>query len=285
MSSAPFAIALAAVVGAAIGAAVWLGLRPLFERPVFTRSNYRGVTLPTAVGMVIPVAMVFLVAIDAVGESLGIGVSGRDYSVLLVTLWTTVGFGLLGLVDDLAVDTGASGFKGHVSALLRGELNAGSLKLVAGPAIAIIVVAPVSGSTFWRLMVDAALVAAAANLANLFDRAPGRVLKVYLVAAVVLVAATGAAAATVGVAAVAGAAAVLLVPDLRERFMLGDAGANPLGAVAGLGVVLSTGPMVRAVVLVVVVALNLASEFVSFSAVIDRVGPLRVLDRAGRRAS
>lgn len=284
MNSAPAAIAFAALVGAGLAAAVWLGLRPLFDRPVFARTNYRGAALPTAVGMVIPISMVFLVAIDVVGESLGIGVSGRDYSVLLVTLWTAVGFGMLGLVDDLAVDTGASGFKGHVAALLRGELNAGSLKMVAGPAIAIIVVAPVSGSTFWQLMVDAALVAAAANLANLFDRAPGRVLKLYLVAAVVLVAATGVAGATVGVAAVAGAAAVLLVPDLRERFMLGDAGANPLGAVLGLGVVLSTGSAVRLGVLAAVVALNVASEFVSFSSVIDRVGPLRFLDRCGRRA-
>jgi hypothetical protein len=32
-----------------------------------------------------------------------------------------------------------------------------------------------------------------------------------------------------------------------------------------------------------VLALNLASEAVSFSKVIDRVGPLRALDRAGRR--
>jgi hypothetical protein len=40
---------------------------------------------------------------------------------------------------------------------------------------------------------------------------------------------------------------------------------------------------VRTVVLIVVAALNLLSELVSFSAVIDRIGPLRALDRAGRR--
>jgi hypothetical protein len=41
---------------------------------------------------------------------------------------------------------------------------------------------------------------------------------------------------------------------------------------------------VRIGALVVVLALNLVSEAVSFSAVIDRVGPLRWVDRAGRRA-
>jgi UDP-GlcNAc:undecaprenyl-phosphate/decaprenyl-phosphate GlcNAc-1-phosphate transferase len=85
-----------------------------------------------------------------------------------------------------------------------------------------------------------------------------------------------------GVAVIAGAAAALLWPDLRERLMLGDAGSNVLGAVAGLGVVLSTALWVRVVVLVVVLALNLASEAVSFSKVIERVPPLRYADRLGR---
>jgi UDP-N-acetylmuramyl pentapeptide phosphotransferase/UDP-N-acetylglucosamine-1-phosphate transferase len=75
----------------------------------------------------------------------------------------------------------------------------------------------------------------------------------------------------------------MFVPDLRERLMLGDAGANALGAVLGLGVVLACSPGVRTLVLVVVAALNLASELVSFSRVIDRVAPLRALDQLGRR--
>jgi hypothetical protein len=85
-----------------------------------------------------------------------------------------------------------------------------------------------------------------------------------------------------GVAVVAGAVSVLLVPDLREQLMLGDAGANPIGAALGLGVVLTFSPTVRTVVLVVVLVLNLVSERVSFSSVIRSVAPLRVLDDLGR---
>jgi UDP-N-acetylmuramyl pentapeptide phosphotransferase/UDP-N-acetylglucosamine-1-phosphate transferase len=82
---------------------------------------------------------------------------------------------------------------------------------------------------------------------------------------------------------VVGATAGLLVPDLRERLMLGDAGANVLGATLGLGVVLTTGTTVQLAVVAVLLALNLVSERVSFSRVIDQVGPLHALDRLGRR--
>ncbi|MCZ7628432.1 MAG: hypothetical protein M5U19_04970 [Microthrixaceae bacterium] len=80
-----------------------------------------------------------------------------------------------------------------------------------------------------------------------------------------------------------GAAVVLLRPDLREQMMMGDAGANPLGAATGLATVLVFAPSVRVAVLVVLLALNLASEWVSFSQVIERTPPLRYMDRLGRR--
>jgi UDP-N-acetylmuramyl pentapeptide phosphotransferase/UDP-N-acetylglucosamine-1-phosphate transferase len=80
-----------------------------------------------------------------------------------------------------------------------------------------------------------------------------------------------------------GAGGGLLPADLGERLMLGDAGANVLGAALGLGVVLACAPVTRTVVLVVVALLNVASERVSFSRVIGAVPPLRVADRFGRQ--
>jgi hypothetical protein len=52
--------------------------------------------------------------------------------------------------------------------------------------------------------------------------------------------------------------------------------------VLGLAVVLECSRTTRNIVLVVLIALNVAAEFVSFSRVIDRVPPLRWLDRLGR---
>jgi UDP-GlcNAc:undecaprenyl-phosphate/decaprenyl-phosphate GlcNAc-1-phosphate transferase len=270
------------VLGILAAGAIWVGMQPVFARPVFSRQNYRGVTLPTAVGIVIPLAVVATSAALTLLTTLGWRPDRPGLAALGLTVTATLGFGLLGLLDDVAIDEGASGYRGHVAALARGKLTAGSLKMVAGPAVAIIVVAPVSNDSAVRLLLDGALVALAANLANLFDRAPGRVTKVVLLTAAVLVAATAAAPELLGLTVVAGAAVALLVPDLRERMMLGDAGANPLGAALGLATVLTVAPVARTWVLVALLVLNLVSERVSFSRVIDRVAPLRVLDRMGR---
>jgi UDP-N-acetylmuramyl pentapeptide phosphotransferase/UDP-N-acetylglucosamine-1-phosphate transferase len=196
-----------------------------------------------------------------------------------------LGFALLGLLDDLGGDGDDRGFRGHLRAMSRGRMTTGGLKLVGGGLLAIVAASAVGLDGAGRLLLGALVIALAANFANLLDRAPGRVGKVALVAAVPLFAfATGADLdALTGVAVVVGAGAGLLVPDLRERLMLGDAGANVLGATLGLGVVLTTGTTVQLVVAAVLLALNLVSERVSFSRVIDQVGPLHALDQLGRR--
>lgn len=273
------------LLGAGAGFAIWVGMQPVFARPMFSRTNYRGARLPTAVGLVIPMATVACSAALSLLTTLGWRPDRPGLDALGLTVTAVLGFGILGFLDDVAVDEGASGYRGHVTALLRGKLTAGSLKMVAGPAVALVVVSPVSDDSAVRMLLDGALVALAANLANLFDRAPGRVAKVSLLCAGALVAGTAASPELLGLAVVSGAVCALIVPDLREQMMLGDSGANPIGAALGLAAVLSLSPGGRTWTVVVLLALNLVSEKVSFSRVIDRFAPLRVLDRLGRARS
>ena len=65
--------------------------------------------------------------------------------------------------------------------------------------------------------------------------------------------------------------------------MLGDTGANALGATLGVAVVAGTGLAGRGLALAVLAALTLASEKVSFSRVIDATPALRWADQLGRR--
>ena len=69
---------------------------------------------------------------------------------------------------------------------------------------------------------------------------------------------------------------------LRERAMLGDAGANLAGAVAGVALLVTLSDDARLVALAIVLALTAYGEFRSISAAIERLPVLRDLDRLGR---
>ena len=235
--------------------------------------------------MIIPIAVLGVEAAITVADAIGADVDAATIPGRRLAVLAAVGFSLLGLLDDLGGTGQSGGFRGHLRAAAHGRLTTGAVKLFGGAALAIVVVAAgTEGRSLGRLVADAALIALAANLANLLDRRPGRVTKATSVSFAVLAVATGFGPELVGPALVVGAGIGLLLPDLRERCMLGDAGANPLGAAVGVGVVLSCSPSVRLAVLVAVAVLNLVSELVSFTRVIDSTPPLRFLDRLGRPA-
>ncbi|MDP9336263.1 MAG: hypothetical protein M3Q30_23525 [Actinomycetota bacterium] len=262
----------------------------LLRTQALERSNHRGQAVPTAMGVLAVVAVVLVEAGRSLFGAFGVGNAPGDAARLLVLL-ACVGFGLLGLIDDVAGTQSDHGFRGHVGALLsHGRMTTGLVKIVGGGALAVVLVsagrAVVSGAgvSGARVVIDALIVALAANLTNLFDRAPGRAIKIGLLAWVPFALVARADSVGVAVAPVVGAFAALLGDDLRERLMLGDAGSNVIGAVLGLAVVLECGPGIRAVVLAVLVAFTIASELISFSRVIERLSVLRWLDELGRGA-
>lgn len=254
----------------------------ILASPALERRNYRGRVIPTAGGLYIVVTVLLIEAGRAVLGALGVG----DHTGLSLArsevLFAVFGFGFLGLVDDLTAVGSDSGFRGHLGALREGRVTTGLLKLVAGAGIAIVLVATPGFKSGRSLIVDALLIALAANFGNLLDRAPGRTIKGGLVVYVPLAIAVGTDATGVALAPVMGAAFGLLGDDLHERLMLGDTGANVIGAVLGLGVVLGTEEGTRITVMLLLLAFNIAAELVSFSALIDAVPPLRWIDRLGR---
>lgn len=277
-------VSLALLVGFLASRLGWLLLRPVLAQPVFARENYRGHMLPTAAGLVLVVALLTVEATRLIAAAIlddASRLDGRRTGVLVLV----AGLGLLGFVDDLAGGPDHRGFRGHLRAVAEGRPTTGALKLLGGAAVALLAVAiarPRSG--LGQLLVDGAVIALAANLGNLFDRAPGRAIKVGAFGFFLLLVLTRGDNDLAAAAVVVGAALALLRDDLSERLMLGDTGANALGGAAGFAVVVATTQMTRAAVLVVLLLLNGVAEWVSFSRVIDAVPPLRVIDRAGRRA-
>jgi UDP-GlcNAc:undecaprenyl-phosphate/decaprenyl-phosphate GlcNAc-1-phosphate transferase len=263
----------ALVVGLVAGAVFLHLLRPVLASPYLERLNFRERRVPTAGGLVAVIASMF-------------GVAAWWFlhpdSPAWAVLSTVLGFGLLGFVDDVLAAGSDRGFAGHLSALAHGRLTTGGLKLLGGAAVGVLAAVPVDGGQHARVLADAVLIALAANAGNLFDRAPGRTLKVGAVALAVIVAIAPDRSLLVGPLVVVGAFLALAPFDLGERLMLGDTGANALGGVIGLSLLLTVAFRTRMVLLLVLLLLNTLSEVVSFSEVIDRVPPLRWVDRAGR---
>lgn len=282
-------VILGLLAGALAVAFLRIGAPDVLASPALARDNYRGHRLATAAGILVVLGVLVVEAGRAVLGALGVGDEPGLTVDRSLVLFAVFGFGLLGFVDDVLGEATARGFRGHLGALARGRITTGFLKLFGGAGIAVVLVATPGFATGRRLVVDAVLIALAANLGNLLDRAPGRTLKAALVAYVPLALVLGTGPAGVAIAPAMGASFALLPDDLAERTMLGDTGANVVGAVLGLGVVLGRGETTRVSALVVVAVLTVLAEVVSFSAVIDRVPLLRAVDRLGatreRRAS
>ncbi|WP_402466221.1 hypothetical protein [Isoptericola aurantiacus] len=242
----------------------------------WTRTNHRGE----------PVSMLEGPALAA-GLVAGTAVSGGDARVRVATMLATAGAGAFGVVDDLAEDTSTrtKGLRGHLGALAHGRVTTGGLKVLGIGATSVLAAA--LGTTrrsglvphLADVAVNGALVAGSANLVNLLDLRPGRALK----AGAALSAPVAGACGGAGTGVLLGASAAAAPGDLAERDMLGDGGANALGAFVGARWAFGAPRAVRVAALAGVVGLTLASERVSFSAVIDRTPWLRSVDRLGRR--
>jgi UDP-N-acetylmuramyl pentapeptide phosphotransferase/UDP-N-acetylglucosamine-1-phosphate transferase len=212
------------------------------------------------------------------GGGAGTAFTSRDHWGLLVA---ALGFFGLGLLDDVAGTARSRGFRGHARTLAGGEVSTGALKALGGAAIGLIVGALWEGR-LGPAVLDAAILALSANFLNLLDLRPGRAAKGFVGIWVILAAVAWGSAYVVLSLPVAAAALLWLAPDLTERGMLGDVGANLLGAVLGAGAVLTFGVAGRLAVLGVLLVLTAASERWSFSRAIDATPPLRWLDQLGR---
>ena len=273
----------AAGLRAAAGAAVvgWAVRRQLATRVSdqarWTRSNHRGVSVSLLGGPALAAGL-------ACGSVLGGGLRAGTAGVVAVT-----GAAAFGLVDDLAEDDGQvrKGLRGHIGALAKGELTTGGLKVLGIGAASLLAGAIATGGRYppgslrraFDVVSSGALIAGTANLVNLLDLRPGRALKAGALLAVAGLGRSGGPQA----AACLGGAAVALGADLAERDMIGDSGANALGALVGTALVLGSSRPGRLALLAGVVGLTLASERVSFSEVIARHRLLHAIDGWGRR--
>jgi len=261
---------VSAVAGAAGYAGVWALLRVWTPGGTarWERTNYAGRTVTLLGGVAVAKAAVLAAATTPSPAGAVVAAFGG---------------GAFGAIDDLGADsaTSSKGLRGHLGALRHGRITTGALKILgigATGLVAAVILTPRPRTTL-DVVVGTGLVAGCANLMNLFDLRPGRTLKV-----AALGAAVGTLAGSPRAAGALGVGLAAMGDDLGERTMLGDTGANALGALLGTAVAASPSRACRYTTLAAVVGLTLASEKVSFSRVIQSSEPLRRLDNWGRLA-
>lgn len=273
---------LGALAGAFLGAAAaraayaaFTRRPPIGDAETWDRTNHRGEPITLLEGPA------FVAGAGAAAAVL----PGLPVRVRAAVLTAVAGSGALGAYDDLYGATSSKGFKGHLSALAKGEVTSGAVKIL-GIGVTGLAAAALTSRGPVDTAVNGALVAGAANLANLFDLRPGRAIKVGLLTGAPLLAAglwrDAPVPATLAALPI-GAAVALLPEDLGERAMLGDSGANALGALLGLAASVALGRPGRLAVLGTVVALTAASEKVSFTKFIAGNPVLNRIDLLGRR--
>ena len=247
------------------------------------RDNYRGAALAFPLGaLLVSVSLIALVPLAILDDRADLDLLEPD---LGRWLGYVVGVAFLGLLDDMlgrghAGDT-ARGWRGHARAVRSGQLSTGAIKAVGSLGLAAFAVSG-TGREIFGYLADLALLLLATNLFNLLDLRPGRVEKAFtlLLAGLCLGAWTVFPLELLGV--FIGPVLVGAALTLRERAMLGDAGANLVGALAGVALLVTLSEDARLVALAVVLALTAYGEFRSISAAIERLPLLRDLDRIGR---
>jgi UDP-GlcNAc:undecaprenyl-phosphate GlcNAc-1-phosphate transferase len=296
----PFVLALASA--AILAPAV---LRALSEGG-HTKLNHRGRALPFPFGVLIVAAALLALIPLLLAQRLGSAAILRP-ETLPISLYA-LGVAGLGLIDDTLAEhahdrredarggregmTGERrgepsdgrevrrGWRGHGRAALRGELSTGALKAFGSLGLALLAMDGL-GLSRPRWLLAAGVLVLATNVFNLLDLRPGRSAKAFVLLGACLTIGAGERALW-ALGLFAAPALVAGVYDLRERAMLGDTGANLLGALAGLWLVLTLSGTGQLIALALLAAITLYGELRSISALVQRTPGLRQLDSWGR---
>jgi UDP-GlcNAc:undecaprenyl-phosphate/decaprenyl-phosphate GlcNAc-1-phosphate transferase len=292
----------------AVATVVAVAMAPMVLRGLVVgghlRMNYRQRELPFPFGVLCVAAALAALIPLALLQQLGEG-DVLHPEIQVIALYV-LGVALLGLIDDalgahrayalaahrgdaarghLAGSAGPSpsprGWRGHGRALLRGELSTGTLKAAGSLGLALLALSHM-GLSNGRYLLAVAVLVLATNLFNLLDLRPGRAVKVFVLLGAGLTLGAADVRPLWSLGLFAGPALVAGVYDLRERAMLGDTGANLLGALAGWWLVLALSTGGQEIALALLLAITVYGEFFSISALVERTPWVRALDSLGR---
>jgi UDP-GlcNAc:undecaprenyl-phosphate/decaprenyl-phosphate GlcNAc-1-phosphate transferase len=281
MHALPFLLTLALAV--ALAPAL---LRALGEG-AHTRANFRDRALPFPFGVLtLAAALIALIPLTLLARLASAQVFHPELVPIAIY---ALGVLALGLLDDTLARADPEaprqprerGWRGHGAAALRGELSTGTVKAAGSLGLALLAT-DYLGLSNGRWLLATGVLVLATNVFNLLDLRPGRATKAFVLLGAGLTIGSTDLRPLWALGLFAAPALVAGVYDLRERVMLGDTGANLLGALAGLWLVLTLSGTGQLIALILLAGITVYGELRSISALIERTPGLRQLDSFGR---
>jgi len=241
--------------------------------------NYQGRKTPVGAGLVL-----YLTGLAGCGVQWLYAQEGTMLrSMLPWLLFATSTAAFIGWVDDQHGEKAIKGFKGHFQAFFRQEkLTTGLLKAFVF-TLASAVIASAFSHHFWSWILFTGLLVLSINTFNLLDVRPGRAVKAFLFAFVIGAFFSHRSSWEIAWLPYLGAVMAISRFELKTRCMLGDTGANLIGMLFGLWLIIQQNLWLTTIFFLLFAGLHVVAETSSISHVIERVRLLKWVDQWGRQ--
>jgi UDP-N-acetylmuramyl pentapeptide phosphotransferase/UDP-N-acetylglucosamine-1-phosphate transferase len=202
----------------------------------------------------------------------------QNISLLLIILAAlTIG----GMLDDLLGDSSSKGLIGHICAFMQGNMSTGILKALLGSLTGFLL-AWTKDTKLIHLLIDTCLFAFTVNLINLLDLRPGRAIKGF--GLLLILTETFSRFSHIHFVLPVITLLVLYIKgEMKELYMLGDAGASLLGGILGFYWVSFLNTILKGIILIFIILLHLFAEFHSLSYYIEKYPFFKKIDALGRK--
>jgi UDP-GlcNAc:undecaprenyl-phosphate GlcNAc-1-phosphate transferase len=256
--------------------------RKLFVQAGWVRENWQKKSIPSGVGFVCAVPFLLFGVLLIRFSTYFPVIPVNEYSALLI--WSS-GMTLFGWLDDRFGTRDVGGFLGHLRKLMiEGEMTTGLLKAIGGAALSL-GVAILLNREGYVVLIDGMTMALMANAINLLDVKPGRAIKGVILVGISILIVSRSVDILLPLLLLFGVILAFFPADMAGQVMLGDTGANFLGAVLGFLLVRMLDVPETCMLLAGLMLFHIYTEFHSLSELIENNRFLRWLDEWGRGQS
>lgn len=239
-----------------------------------TRKNYLNKQIPIGMGIVIWLGLMSACFFYYLFTDTSLINIYAFFFLITVTLFA-------GFIDDLLGNHSIKGLRGHFKVLLKDfKLTTGAFKAITITLACLVFTLSISKNILF-LILNVLILILTTNSFNLLDLRPGRAIKFFIITSVLLLMLFPFKYHSFLLFSLASIIAYLPL-DFKGKIMLGDAGANLLGILIGISIIINFSLIVKIIILMFLVFLHIYAEKRSLSSLIEQISWLRFIDELGR---